>query len=290
MARNIVFMLAASLVVVACDGGTGTDPCEGITCSGHGTCSADNGEAMCTCDEGWVGMDCSVELVGIEWVAIPSGTFMMGSDLSESEQPVHQVSVPPFEMTMTEVTVRQFQACVDAVICSKPDKGEYCNWGVAGREDHPVNCVDWQQAVDFCAWAGGRLLSEAEWEYAARSGGQDITYPWGNDPASCTYAVINEWEWGCGLDSTWAVCSKMAGNTAQGLCDMAGNVMEWVQDWYHDTYDGAPTDGSAWEDGGTHRVNRGGCLFDVADLLRASYRGVFDPSDRPFFLGLRCAR
>lgn len=103
---------------------------------------------------------------------------MMGSDSGGSnETPVHQVTVPSFEMNRTEVTVAQYQACVDAGVCIEPTQcGSYYNWGVAGREDHPVNCVDWYQSVAFCAWAGGRLLSGSEWEYAARSRGQDCYY------------------------------------------------------------------------------------------------------------------
>ena len=218
---------------------------------------------------------------------------MMGSDTGDAdEQPVHQVTVPAFEMNRTEVTVAQYQACVDAGVCTEPDQcGSYCNWGVAGREDHPVNCVDWFQAVDFCTWMGGWLPSEAEWEYAARGGGQDITYPWGDDSPSCTYAVMREGGWGCEMDRTWAVCSKTAGNTAQGLCDMAGNVLEWVQDWYHSDYNGAPSDGSAWEDpSGSYRVYRGGSFYNDAFTLRASYRYDVFPSLRSGILGLRCVR
>ena len=219
---------------------------------------------------------------------------MMGSDSGESDElPVHQVTVPAFEMTMTEVTVAQYQACVDTGACTEPDDftvDSYCNWGQAGREDHPVNCVDWFQAVAFCSWVGGRLPSEAEWEYAARGGGQDITYPWGNDSPSCTYAVLYEGGYGCGMDRTWAVCSKPAGNTAQGLCDMAGNVFEWVQDWYHSNYNGAPWDGSAWESPShSYRVLRGGS-FNANYARRAADRDNSAPALRYGSLGLRCAR
>ncbi len=219
----------------------------------------------------------------------------MGSTEGDSDEtPVHEVTVPDFEMLETEVTVSQYADCVDASVCSEPGTSDsywYCNWNESGYEDHPVNCVDWDQAVAFCQWVGGGLPSEAEWEYAARGGGQDITYPWGDETATCDYAVMDDGGNGCGTDRTWSVCSKTAGNTDQGLCDMAGNVWEWVQDRYHFDYTGAPTDGSAWEDGGSFRVLRGGCFGNDAVNLRAAHR--FDnyyPSDKHHYLGFRCAR
>ncbi len=235
----------------------------------------------------------------LEWVQIPGGTFMMGSDAGgPGEQPVHEVTVPSFEMNRTEVTVAQYHECVDDGACTGPTQCDsYYNWGVAGREDHPVNCVDWFQAVDFCSWMGGRLPSEAEWEYAARGGGQHITYPWGDEVATCDYAVMDIDEThsngndGCGEDRTWPVCSKPTGNTAQGLCDMSGNVWEWVQDWHHWSYNGAPSDGSAWETpSGSGRVERGGGFFNTFYYLRASHRALPNPSERFGGTGFRCAR
>ena len=153
-----------------------------------------------------------------------------------------------------------------------------------------MNYIDWQQAVDFCMWAGGRLPSEAEWEYAARSGGQHIIYPWGDEDATCAYAVMYEGGHGCGTDRTMVVCSKTDGNTLQGLCDIAGNVNEWVRDTWHDTYDGAPGDGSAWEDGGTDRVARGGSLFNYLGDVRAAKRGYAPPDSGWANVGARCVR
>jgi formylglycine-generating enzyme required for sulfatase activity len=125
-----------------------------------------------------------------------------------------------------------------------PYADSYFNWAVPGYEGHPMNWITWDDASRFCTWAGGRLPSEAEWEYAARGGGQRTTYPWDNEPATCEYAVMDDGEVGCGSGETSPVCSKIAGNTTQGLCDMAGNVMEWVQDKIHADYAGAPSDGS----------------------------------------------
>jgi iron(II)-dependent oxidoreductase len=142
----------------------------------------------------------------------------MGSDDGNGdEKPVHRVTVPTFEMTKTQVTVDQYKACVDAGACTAPDSGGACNWGQSDRGKHPINCVDWQQAQAYAQWAGGRLPTEAEWEYAARSGGRDWKYPWGDEEATCQRAVMDDRGWGCGRDTTWPVCSKPSGNTTQGL-------------------------------------------------------------------------
>ena len=185
--------------------------------------------------------------------------------------------------------------------------GLHWNDSPGDKENHPINCVYWEQARVYCLWAGGRLPSESEWEYAARSGGQDITYPWGNEAATCAYAVMNDSNAGgngCGTGGTMPVCSKPTGNTSQGLCDMSGNVWEWVQDWHHGSYDcaanpaasncnvsgSAPTDGSPWEaGGGSDRVLRGGSWSYYADDVRAANRGRITPSYRSYNLGFRCA-
>ncbi|MFI5346775.1 MAG: formylglycine-generating enzyme family protein, partial [Elusimicrobiota bacterium] len=134
-------------------------------------------------------------------------------------------------------------------------------------------------------WAGGRLPTEAEWEYAARSAGKDQIYPWGNEEATCERAVIL----GCGR-ATAPVCSKPAGNTEQGLCDMAGNAWEWVQDWHHASYKGAPTDGSAWEDAGSERVIRGGSWISTPGSTQSANRRSQVAADRFDALGFRLAR
>ena len=226
--------------------------------------------------------------VGIEWVRIPGGSFMMGTiDLNylfASAKPVHEVNIHPFKMSKTEVTNRQYRACVNAGTCTAPQ-----DQGLAfDGDDQPAVGVDWNQARAFAKWVGGRLPSEAEWEYAAKSAGKDWEYPWGNG-APCAHAVIS----GCGQNNQAParVCSMPSGNTEQGLCDMAGNAWEWVEDWIHNSYNGAPTDGSAWVDpASSFRVFRGGSWSDVASYARSAIRSDNYPDYRSINLGFRVAR
>jgi formylglycine-generating enzyme required for sulfatase activity/thiol-disulfide isomerase/thioredoxin len=231
---------------------------------------------------------------GIEWVRIPGGSFEMGSTDGESyEKPVHTVRIRTFDLMKTEVTVGQYRACVRAGACTEPDVGFDCNYEESGREDHPVNCVDWNQVQAFATWAGGRLPTEAEWEYAARSGGKKRKYPWGNEKPTCAHAVMTEFAGrkGCGKKRTWPVCSKRRGNSRHGVCDLAGNVWEWVQDSWHDSYRGAPSDGSAWAwEGGNIGVRRGGSWYSDASWMRAAVRRWKGHADTSGVDGFRLAR
>jgi len=229
---------------------------------------------------------------GLAWVRLPGGAFQMGSNDGEAnEKPVHRVTLSAFEMAKSETTVAQYASCVRAGACRAAKTGSSYNWGRRDRSAHPINGVDWHQASSFCKWAGGRLPTEAEWEYAARSGGRSWKYPWGDYKATCARAVMNDGGRGCGKGGTWAVCSKPAGNTRQGLCDMAGNVWEWVQDWYDKGYyRRSPRSNPVNNRSASNRVIRGGSWFNTAGYLRSGYRYGDYPGYDDGGLGFRCAR
>ncbi len=228
-----------------------------------------------------------------EWVLIKGGGFSMGAAAGEpgfeNAAPAREVSVGDFEMSRAPVTVARYAECVAAGACSEPGTDDYCNWGVEGRADHPVNCVDWRQAAAYAAFRGARLPSEAEWEYAA--GGRGRKYPWGSEPPDCSRAVMSVAAHGCGAGGTLPVCSRPAGNTPEGLCDMAGNVWQWLQDDYADSYYGAPSDGGPFLGGGFVKVLRGGA-FNIGEPRPFSvrYRNGSGRGDRYGYIGFRLAR
>jgi formylglycine-generating enzyme required for sulfatase activity len=182
-----------------------------------------------------------------EWVLIHGGTFDMGSISNQNSLPIHTVSVPDFFIMKTEVTVNMFFMCVDSGNCngSFSDPG-LCSWYSVDRR-MPINCVTYEQANNYCAFVGGRLPSESEWEYASTSGGQ-YEFPWGSNALSCELAIFNEdgLGEGCGTGYFMTTCSRESGISPDGLCDMIGNLSEWVEDCYHRDYSGAPVNGSAW--------------------------------------------
>ncbi|MFA6435204.1 MAG: SUMF1/EgtB/PvdO family nonheme iron enzyme [Elusimicrobiales bacterium] len=242
----------------------------------------------------------AVSAPAVEWVAIPGGEFVMGTDIGgkgfEDAGPSHTVTVKTFKMSRSAVTVAQYKECVDAHKCPAPAPGDYCNWGVEGRELHPINCVTWEQANRYAGFKGGRLPSEAEWEYAAKSGGKKgYLYPWGNESPSCAKAVMyGEDNFGCGKGSTWPVCLKPEGNTGieglpagKQLCDMAGNVWQWTLDRYQPSYAG----GTAGAAGPEARVIRGGSFLYTGDVfLRADHRSYAAPGSSNGSIGFRIAK
>jgi len=239
-----------------------------------------------------------------EMVLIPAATFLMGCNESAddecfgNEKPAHMVTVPDFKIDLTEVTVQAYGLCVDAGVCTAPIRSGVCNWGEAGRTDHPINCVSWYEARQYCAWAGRRLCSEAEWEKASR-GTDGRIFPWGNQQPDCDLAVMNTNSGtGCGEDTTWPVGSLPEGASPYGILDMAGNVWEWIEDDAHDDYDNAPDDGSAWVDEprGTERIQKGGGFNDWGTrmyCMRASARSTEKPDDSHEtydYIGIRCCK
>ncbi len=228
-----------------------------------------------------------------EMVYIPAGEFTMGSDSgNKDEKPVHKVYLDSYYIDKYEVTVDKYAACVKAGFCNEPDTGGSCNWGKSGRERHPVNCVNWGQARAYCEWRKKRLPTEAEWEKAAR-GTDGREYPWGNEKASCSYAVMNDGSGGgCGMDRTWPVGSKPKGASPYGAMDMSGNVWEWVEDWYNkEYYRRSPDRNPKGPDSGKYRVLHGGSWFVNSDSLRAANRGSGLPPAFGYSSGgFRCAR
>ena len=229
-------------------------------------------------------------------VLIPAGKFMMGcneavdNQCGNDEKPYHRVYLDAYYIDKYEVTVAEYEKCIPAGERENPSTSHHCNWGESDRGNHPMNCINWNDAKNYCEWAGKRLPTEAEWEKAAR-GTDGRKYPWGNITATCKYAVMDQGGKGCGEYSTWPVGSKPKGASPYGLMDMAGNVWEWVQDTYDENfYSGSPgrnPGGSGW---GDYRVLRGGGWIGNAGYLRASDRGYYPPTLRDGNGGFRCAR
>jgi formylglycine-generating enzyme required for sulfatase activity len=225
-------------------------------------------------------------------VAVEAGRFWMGcnesvdSDCFPYELPYHEVQLDAYAIGVTEVTQEQYAACVTAGACREPS----CDWEPVQKAAHPVVCVDWQMASDYCAWVGKRLCSEAEWEKAAR-GTAGLRFPWGNGEASCELAVMREAETVCQEEGTRPVGSRPDGQSPFGLQDMAGNVLEWVADWFaQDYYAHSPAANPRGPDSGQARVMRGGSFRASALTIRASYRAQADPAQGYYDLGLRCCR
>ncbi len=295
---RIVLCVILSGGLWTCEGEEQTDSVPDAGVGGSGGVGGNGGIGGSGGNGGAGGNGCEPNCPELGWVRIEGGVFSMGSNNENREQPIHQVTIPSFEIMRTELTVAQYRVCVNAGVCSAPDCDNdtewnewlSCNYSHA-REDHPVNYVSWIQMNEFATWAGARLPSESEWEYAARAQGQDIIYPWGNAEPDCSYA-----NYGDCVDSTSPVCNTPQGNTAQGLCDMAGNLWEWVLDEWHENYDGAPVDGSPWcetlacANNGAYRVDRGGGWGSDAGHLRAAYRHGYGPAPQLSNLGGRLAR
>jgi formylglycine-generating enzyme required for sulfatase activity len=227
----------------------------------------------------------------IDLIKIPSGKFLMGSPTdrwwaSGDELPRHEVTINPFLMGETPVTQAQWRAVVDL---------PKINWDLDPNpsyfsgDDHPVELVSVPDAVEFCDrlsrvfYRQFRLPSEAEWEYACRAGTM-TRYSFGDEGDIGSYA----WHEGNSGGQTHPVKQKKA--NPWGLYDMHGNVLEWCQDIWHDNYEGAPTDGRAWDDTiSVWRVARGGSWDDHPIDCRSAYRAKLLFNNQHRYLGFRAA-
>jgi len=248
---------------------------------------------------------------GMVMVYVPAGEFEMGSTEDEvdaalalcneyhsdcegfeDEQPAHTVALGAFWIDRTEVTNGQYALCVAAGACDPPsDSGSSTRdsyYGNAAYADYPVIYVTWHKAEAYCEWAGGRLPTEAEWEYAAR-GPEGYIYPWGNDAPDCDKANCGGFS-GC-VGDTAAVGSYPAGASWVSAQDLAGNVWEWTADWYDaDYYSRSPSENPTGPSSGGYKVVRGGAWLSSPDGVRTACRFGDTPSVSRYHRGFRCAR
>jgi formylglycine-generating enzyme required for sulfatase activity len=190
-------------------------------------------------------------------------------------------------MDQTEVTNRMYSLCVSAGVCQAPKKlNSYSResyYGNSDFENYPVIYVDWDMGNTYCKWAGRRLPTEAEWEKAAR-GISMYTYPWGEGLGCDKVNAL-----GC-KGETSPVGEYELGKSPYGVLDMAGNVMEWVADWYSSTYyENSPRRNPLGPSSGMNHVLRGGSWKSIENSIRSSYRFGLTPDMTNFFLiGFRC--
>lgn len=257
-----------------------TPQCDGMACGDDG-CSGSCGD--CPGAKWCVAGQC--QDLGLTWVPLPSNTYEMGCSPNDTECglneiPRHEVVVSAFSMLETEVTEGQFET----VMGNNPS----CNLGGSGGPTHPVECVTWDEARQFCELIGGRLPSEAEWEFAARAGATS-KYSCG-ESSECLADIA--WYKANAAGKKHAVKEKLPNGF--GLYDTSGNVWEWVEDCWHWDYKNAPKNAwPAWDAWcfGTKRIRRGGGFtFDDKSILRVSFRHVATPDGLFSFIGFRCAR
>jgi formylglycine-generating enzyme required for sulfatase activity len=222
--------------------------------------------------------------INFEWVTVPEGEFLMGSGNSSVEKPIHRVYLSAYQITRHLVTNVQYELFVKATSYDAPN-----HWKdgkiPAGKENHPVVNVSWTDIQSFCAWAGVRLPTEAEWEKAAR-GTDGRKYPWGNEPP--TMELCN---FGKNVGDTTPVGSYPAGASPYGVLDMAGNVWEWVNDWYDkEYYSVSPAKNPRGPATGEYRVLRGGSWNRSDFDVRSAYRNYFIPDSWFNYFGIRCVR
>ncbi|MFV2044472.1 MAG: SUMF1/EgtB/PvdO family nonheme iron enzyme [Anaerolineales bacterium] len=240
---------------------------------------------------------------GVRLVYVLKGEFSMGAgdsdpDASSNEKPEHTAFLDAFWLDQAEVTNRMYRQCVNAGACDSPARRS--EFDQPDLTDHPVVWVSRRDAEDYCQWAGRRLPTEAEWEKAAR-GAEGRTFPWGSGAVAghlLNFADVNlNEEWADpsvddGFEYSSPVGNYAAGASPYGALDLAGNVWEWVSDWFDPQYNLDSTAdnpaGPASSPAGTYTV-RGGSFLSDARNVRAAYRYGYSPDTSAADLGFRCA-
>ncbi len=236
-----------------------------------------------------------IDSKNVEMVFIPAGEFLMGNDQGPiDEYPIHLVYLSGFYIDRYEVTNAQYEACVAVKLCKEPRERSAYNiegayFGNPEYANYPVVNVTWEMAQDYCTqWRNARLPTEAEWEKAAR-GPLAFPYPWG-EGIQCEWA--NYRDPACKrFSATRPVTEFMTGQSFYGVYNMAGNVWEWVADWYSPTYYyDAPLENPLGPETGRFHVKRGGGFLNTWDVLMSSNRESEEPTGYGSDLGFRCAR
>lgn len=231
---------------------------------------------------------------GVPTALIPAGEFHMGSNNGEAnEKPVHIVYLDAYYIDVDEVTNFRYAQCVETVSCQPPIKKGSYSWEsyYENRQfkDYPVISVTWDMAHAYCRWRSGDLPTEAQWEKAARGGLEGMQYPWGNEDPTCQADALNGAQFRqCPQDT---VRVGLFSSNGFGLFDMAGNVSEWVIDWYAENYyDNSPHQNPRGSQDGQTRVIRGGSFLDDLLYQRVASRQSNDPRLWWYDVGFRCSR
>jgi len=223
---------------------------------------------------------------GAPAVLIPSGAFVMGDD---EEAPRREVFVDAFYIDKFEVTVARYAAFLKATGNVKLP-GEWQSLDVERDGELPVVGVDWRDANDYCQWAGRRLPTEMEWEKAAR-GTDERKYPWGNDaPSEERARFLKPYQNAVYTDGVAPVGRHPNGASPYAIHDLAGNVWEWVADWFSDSFPRAELRNPKGPASGTAKVLRGGGWYDPPERLKATKRMQAGPEHRDDSIGFRGAQ
>ncbi|GAB4499844.1 MAG: hypothetical protein OHK003_17410 [Anaerolineales bacterium] len=284
MKKNILFLLTWTILLAACGGQTqpAANPTEEPVTTSQTESSPEPTELVEVQLEPQAGETRSY-VDGSTIVYIPAGEFSMGVQ-NGIDNPEHVVSTNGFWIYATEVTKSQYDVCVATGACAPPAA---VNTSIPENPllgIHPITNVTHQQAQAYCQWANGRLPTEAEWEKAARAPEWTI-YPWGNEAPSCTLVNYGD----CQKISSDPVTSYPDGQTPYQIFDMAGNVFEWVSDWYAaDYYPNSPTENPTGPAEGTFRSVRGGSYLSGIEQIAAYARSSQEPQKPREDLGFRC--